>query len=193
MMSTKIKKEYYGRDWKSVARKIGPKLTIILGIVFLIEGIIRIILFFLTSMLYPNTLYILICGILAISGVFLGRKGYENAKFLCLIAGIQAIVGLLVFGIILRFILIIFNIILPIGMLLFLVNFAFPFILLIGGILSVISDERLLSYYRKPLDLNPIHGSKINILFCPNCGKKVLPASKFCTNCGKQFNELNKV
>ena len=193
IMSTKIKKEYYGRDWKSVAGRIGPKITLILGIFFLIEGTIRIILFFLTSMLYPNTLYILICGILAISGVLLGLKGYENARFLCLIAGILAIVGILIFNFIFRFILTIFAIFLPVGVFLFYLNYIIPFILLIGGILCAISEERFLSYYHERRDLNLIQGSKMNILLCPNCGKKVLHTYKFCINCGKQFNGLNKV
>ena len=155
-MSAKIKKEYYGRDWKSAAGRIGQKLSFILGIVYLIEGIIRIILLSFIYFLYPNTLYILICGILAISGVLLGRKGYENAKFLCLIAGILAIVGLLIFNVILRFILIGINIIFPIGMLAFFINIIFPFILLVGGILSVISKEELQISYKPRRDLKPI-------------------------------------
>ncbi|MHA2034850.1 MAG: zinc ribbon domain-containing protein [Promethearchaeota archaeon] len=192
-MPTEIKTEHFGRDWKSFARRIGPKLTLFLGILFLIEGIVRIFIFFLTSMIYPNTLYILICGILAISGVVLGLKGYKNAWFLCLIAGILAVAGVLIFNFILRFILQIFTIILPVGMLLFFINYGFSFILLIGGILCVMSEEGFLSYYKEPPENNPIQESKLNILFCPDCGKETLPSSKFCINCGRQFNGINKI
>lgn len=192
-MSAKINTEYYRRDWKSIAGRLGPILTLILGIFFLIEGAIRIIVFFISTMYYPNTLYILICGILAISGVLIGLKGYENARFLCLIAGILAIIGLLIFNFFLRFILLLINMILTLGMLLYDLNFSFPFILLIGGILSVISEEKFLSSYRERHNLEPIQGSKMKILFCPNCGKKVLPSDEFCVNCGKQINGISKI
>jgi len=192
-VAAKINTEYHRRDWKSIAGRLGPKLTLILGMLFLIEGITRIIVFFLSTMYYPNTLYILICGILAISGVLIGLKGNENARFLCLIAGILAIVGLLIFNFILRFILQIISIILPLGMLLYDLNYSFPFILLIGGILSVISDEKFLSSYREGRDLEPIQGSKMKILFCPHCRKKVLPSDQFCVNCGKQINGISKI
>jgi len=192
-VAAKINTEYHRRDWKSIAGRLGPKLTLILGMLFLIEGITRIIVFFLSTMYYPNTLYILICGILAISGVLIGLKGNENARFLCLIAGILAIVGLLIFNFILRFILQIISIILPIGMLLYDLNYSFPFILLIGGILSAISDEKFLNSHRKGRDFEPIQGSKMKILFCPNCEKKVLPSDQFCVNCGKQINGISKI
>jgi len=191
-MSAKIKKESYGRDWKSVAGRIGPKITLIMGILFLIEGITRISLQFL---FYQDTPLFLICGILAISGVLLGLKGYNYARFLCLIAGIPAIVGLMVyplnFGF--RFVLTLFAILLPIAYFLFFINLFAPFIFLIGGILSAISGESFLSFYREKYDLNPIQGSELDIILCPNCGKKALPASNFCINCGKKWNELNKV
>jgi len=139
-MTTKIRKEYYGRDWKSVARRIGPKITIIMGILFLIEGITRISLSFL---FYPDTPLILMCGILAIVGVLLGLKGYNYGRFLCLIAGILAIVGFLIFYVSFpfRFVLTMFAIFLPVAYILFFINLFSPFIFLFGGILSVISEE----------------------------------------------------
>ena len=190
-MSAKIKKESYGRDWKSVAGRIGPKITLIMGILFLIEGIIRIILLFF---FYSDTPLILICGILAILGVLLGLKGYNYARFLCLIAGILAIGGFLIFYVSFpfRFVLTFIAMLLPVAYFLFFINLFAPFIFLIGGILSAISGESFLSFYREKYDLNPIQGSELDIILCPNCGKKALPASNFCINCGKKWNELNK-
>ena len=80
-MTTNINKEYYGRDWKFVAGKIGPILTLIMGILFFIEGITRTsfwVLFYPdTPLFYPDTPLLLMCGILAIAGVLLGLKGYK--------------------------------------------------------------------------------------------------------------------
>ena len=186
-MSTRIKNVFDGRDWKSFAGRIGPKITFIMGILFLIEAITRISLLF---WFYQDTPLILICGILAISGVLLGLKGYNYARFLCLIAGILAIVGFIIFYVAFpfRFVLTLFAIILPVVYFLAFINLFSPFIFLIGGILSAFSGESFLSSYKKRRDLNPIQGSKMKILFCPDCGKKMLPASKFCINCGKQVN-----
>jgi len=190
-MPTKINQEIYGRDWKSVAGRIGPKITFIMGILFLIEGIARISLRY---WFYKDTPLLLMCGILAIAGVLLGLKGYNYARFLCLIAGILAIVGLMIYNLDFgfRFVLIMFAILLPVAYFLYFLDKIFIFLLIFGGILSAISGESFLSFYRKRSDLNPIQDSKLSILFCPDCGKKVLPAAKFCINCGKQFNGLDK-
>ena len=184
-MSIKISND---KDWKFIAGRIGPRLTLILGIFYFIDGIVGIFIFFLTSMimLYPDTPFTLSCGILALLGVLLGIKGYKNARFLCLIAGILGVTSLLVFNVILRFFLTLFQFILPLGPLLFFVNLIVPFILLIGGILSVISGEDFLRYYRDRRDPNPIQGSKMASFFCPYCGIKALPADNFCRNCGKK-------
>jgi len=188
-MSPKIKNEFYGRDWKSVAGRIGPKITFIMGILFLIEGITRISLQF---WFYKDTPLLLMCGILAIAGVLLGLKDYTYGRFLCLIAGILAIVGLMIytldFGF--RFVLIMFAILLPVSYFLYFLDKIFIFLLIFGGILSAISGESFLSFYRARRDLNPIQESKMNIQFCPDCGKNVLHAAKFCINCGKQFTGL---
>ena len=41
------------KHWKFVAGRIGPKITLVMGILFLIEGIIRISLqFFFTKILH---------------------------------------------------------------------------------------------------------------------------------------------
>ena len=188
-MSTKDSKE---KDWKSVAGRIGPKITFIMGILFLIEGIIRISLL---GFFYSDTPLILICGILAISGVLLGLKGYNYARFLCLIAGILAMGGFLIFYVSFpfRFILTIIAILLPVAYFLFFINLFSPFIFLIGGILSAISGENFLSFYRERHVLNSVQGSKMDIILCPKCGKKALPVSNFCINCGKKWSELNKV
>jgi len=184
-MSIKISND---KDWKFIAGRIGPRLTLILGIFYFIDGIVGIAIFFLTSMimLYPDTPFTLSCGILALLGVFLGLKGYKNARFLCLIAGILAVISVLVFNIIIRFVLQIFAFILFLGPLLFYVNLIVPFILLMGGILSVISGKDFLRYYRDRRDPNPIQGLKRENLLCPYCGKEALPADNFCRNCGKK-------
>ncbi|KKN60636.1 hypothetical protein LCGC14_0529860 [marine sediment metagenome] len=191
IMSTRIKNVFDGRDWKSFAGRIGPKITFIMGILFLIEGITRISLMF---WFYQDTPLILMCGILAIAGVLLGLKGYNYARFLCLIAGILAIVGLMIytlnFGF--RFVLTMFAILLPVAYFLFFLDKILIFLLIFGGILSAISGESFLSFYKARNDLNPSQESKLDIPFCPDCGKKVLPASKFCINCGKRFNGLDK-
>jgi len=188
-MSTKNSIE---KHWKFVAGRIGPKITLIMGILFLIEGITRISLQFL---FYQDTPLFLICGILAISGILLGLKGYNYARFLCLIAGIPAIVGLMVyplnFGF--RFVLTMIARFLPVAFFLFFIDKIFIFLLIFGGILSAISGESFLSFYRARHDLNPIQESKMDIILCPNCGKKALPDSNFCINCGKKWSELNKV
>ena len=180
------------KHWKFVAGRIGPKITLVMGILFLIEGIIRISL---VGFFYSDTLLILICGILAISGVLLGLKGYNYARFLCLIAGILAFVGLMIFSanFMLRFILTMVTRVLPVGYLLFFLNYIFIILLIFGGVLSAISGESFLSFYREKHDLNPIQESKMDIVLCPNCGKKALPASNFCINCGKKWSELKKV
>ena len=180
------------KHWKFVAGRIGPKITLVMGILFLIEGIIRISLQFL---FYQDTPIFLICGILAISGVLLGLKGYNYARFLCLIAGILAFVGLMIFSanFMLRFILTMVTRVLPVGYLLFFLNYIFIILLIFGGVLSAISGESFLSFYREKHDLNPIQESKMDIVLCPNCGKKALPASNFCINCGKKWSELKKV
>ncbi len=139
-MTIIIKKEYYRSEWKSIAGKIGPKITFIMGILFLIEGIIRLSLWYF---FYPDTSLVLMCGILAIVGGLLGLKEYNYGRFLCLIAGILAIIGFLIFydyfGF--RFLLWVILMIVPIAYFIFFINLVSPFIFLIGGILSVISEE----------------------------------------------------
>jgi len=188
-MSTKNSIE---KHWKFVAGRIGPKITMVMGILFLIEGIIRISLQFF---FYQDTPLFLICGILAVSGVLLGLKGYNYARFLCLIAGIPAIVGLMVyplnFGF--RFVLTMIARFLPVAFFLFFIDKILIFLLIFGGILSAISGESFLSFYSAKKNLYPIKGLKMDTLLCPNCGKKALPASNFCINCGKKWNELSKV
>jgi len=133
------------------------------------------------------------CGILAIVGVLLGLKGYNYGRFLCLIAGFLAIMGFLIYyvGFPFRFVLTLIAIILPVPYFLSFINLFSPFIFLIGGILSVIPEESFTSY-REERNFNPIQRKKIHVLFCPDCGKKVVTSGRFCINCGKHFNGLKE-
>jgi hypothetical protein len=168
---------------KSVAGIIGLRINLIMGFLFLIEGITRIS--FAPFFFYPDTPLIMFCGILAVLGVILGLKGYRFGKFLCLIAGISAIVGFLIFymNFPFRFVLIAFAIVLPVVYFLAFINLAAPFVFLFGGILSVIPKKELTISDK----YNPNSVQRKTIL-CPDCGKEV-PPTRFCVNCGNQFKD----
>jgi len=131
------------KDWKSVIGRVGPILTVVGAIIFLINGIFWIIISFFAGI---NTInfYELMCGIMGILGIYFGFKRKEFARFLCLIAGILGVAGLIIpfpkFGwwynlgmlALLRFIFL---------------DYVFIFLFLIGGLLSVASENRYLNYY----------------------------------------------
>ena len=131
------------KDWKSVIGRVGPILTLIGAILFLIDGAFWVIIFLFTNF-NTSSFYELMCGIMGILGIYFGFKRKEFARFLCLIAGILGVAGLIIpfpkFGwwynlgmlALLRFIFL---------------DYVFIFLFLIGGLLSVASENRYLNYY----------------------------------------------
>jgi len=102
--------------------------------------------------------YELMCGIMGILGIYFGFKRKEFARFLCLIAGILGVAGLIIpFPIIGYWYL-------PSGMLLIfrIIFFDYFFIILflIGGLLSVASENRYLNYY---LEKAALKNSSVNV------------------------------
>jgi hypothetical protein len=145
------------KDWKSVIGRVGPILTLLGAILFLINGTFGIIML---PFLGFNTIsfYELMCGIMGILGIYFGFKHKEFARFLCLIAGILGVAGLII-----PFPIIGYYWIVP-GML-WLFRFIFLdyvviFLFLIGGLLSVASENRYLNYY---LEKSALKDSFINV------------------------------
>jgi hypothetical protein len=145
------------KDWKSVIGRVGPILTLIGAILFLIDGAFWVIIFLFTNF---NTVsfYELMCGIMGILGIYFGLKRKEFARFLCLIAGILGVAGLIIpfpkFG---------YYWLVP-GMLALLrfifLDYVVIFLFLIGGLLSVASENRYLNYY---LEKSALKDSFINV------------------------------
>ena len=128
-------------DWKSIAGRAGPLITLIVGSFFVIDGVFGI---------FSLGFYTLICGIIAILAIYFGYKGVNNARFICLVPGILAVVGLFLrppWGFSLR---IFWS--LGYSQLLFL-DYIFIFLILLGGVLSIVSEERFLNYYIDKRDI----------------------------------------
>lgn len=130
-----------------VAGRVGPILVLIVGIIFLIHGIITI----LVIPYFTHALYELLCGIIAILGIYLGLKRRVYARFLCLIAGILGVAGLIIpfpshesYGILYLLSYYISS---------YYLDYIFAFLFFIGGLLSVASEERFLNYYLEKRDL----------------------------------------
>jgi hypothetical protein len=140
------------KDWKSIAGRIGPLLTLIGGIFFVIDGLFYIFYF---GLIFGDLFSIyglsyigyfgflnLVCGIVAILSIYFGYKGINNARFFCLVPAILTVVGLILpppfnFEVyILWFFSYWFNL-----------DYLFIFLLILGGVLSLISEERFLNYY----------------------------------------------
>ena len=138
------------KDWKSVIGRVGPILTLIGAILFVIDGIFLIIMFFLYGITI-NSFYELMCGIMGILGIYFGFKRKEFARFLCLIAGILGVAGLII-----PFPRIIYSSyssgMLQLFRFIFL-DYVFIFLFLIGGLLSVASENRYLNYYLEKIAL----------------------------------------
>jgi len=124
------------KDWKSIAGRIGPLLTLIVGIFFVIDGVLGFL--FLSF----NTL---ICGIIAILAIYYGYKGMNNARFICFVSGIIAVIGL-VLPPPLNFSINIF-VIMFWGTQFLYYDYLIIFLLILGGVLSIVSGERFLNYY----------------------------------------------
>jgi len=130
-----------------VAGRVGPILVLIVGIIFLIHGIITI----LVIPLFIIALYELLCGIIAILGIYFGLKRRVYARFLCLAAGILGVASQIISFFtpysfsslyLLRFFIPFFYL-----------EYIFGFLFLIGGVLCVVSEERFLYYYLVKRDL----------------------------------------
>jgi hypothetical protein len=145
------------KDWKSVIGRVGPILTLIGAILFLIDGAFWVIIFLLTNF-NTSSFYELMCGIMGILGIYFGFKRKEFARFLCLIAGILGVAGLIIpFPVIGYYwfdlgMLAIFRFIF--------LDYFFIFLFLIGGLLSVASENRYLNYY---LEKSALKDSFINV------------------------------
>jgi len=145
------------KDRKSVIGRVGPILTLIGAILFLIDGGFWVIMSLPFATINTTSFYELMCGIMGILGIYFGFKRKEFARFLCLIAGILGVAGLIIP-------LIIGYWYLPSGMLLIfrIIFFDYFFIILflIGGLLSVASENRYLNYY---LEKAALKNSSVNV------------------------------
>lgn len=142
--NTLISKE---NDWRSVIGRNGPILTFICAMIFLIHGLWWIIMFSPLGISVIH-LYEITCGILGILGIYFGLKHKEFARFLCLIAGILGVVGLIIpfpLSPVAALLEINFD---YLSLFHFLsLDYFFAFLYLIGGLLSVASKNRYLNYY----------------------------------------------
>ena len=145
------------KDWKSVIGRVGPILTLIGAILFLIDGAFWVIIFLFTNF-NTSSFYELMCGIMGILGIYFGFKRKEFARFLCLIAGILGVAGLII-----PFPIIGYYWLVPgmLGIFRFIfLDYVFIFLFLIGGLLSVASENRYLNYY---LEKSALKDSFINV------------------------------
>ena len=145
------------KDWKSVIGRVGPILTLIGAILFLIDGSFWVIMFLFTNF-NTSSFYELMCGIMGILGIYFGFKRKEIARFLCLIAGIIGVAGLII-----PFPIIGYYWLVPgmLGLFRFIfLDYFFIFLFLIGGLLSVASENRYLNYY---LEKSALKDSFINV------------------------------
>ncbi len=145
------------KDWKSVIGRVGPILTLIGAILFLIDGAFWVIIFLFTNF-NTSSFYELMCGIMGILGIYFGFKRKEFARFLCLIAGILGVAGLII-----PFPIIGYYWLVPgmLGIFRFIfLDYFFIFLFLIGGLLSVASENRYLNYY---LEKSALKDSFINV------------------------------
>ena len=133
------------KDWKSVIGRIGPILTLIGAILFLIDGAYWTIMSVPFATINTISFYELMCGILGILGIYYGFKRKEIARFLCLVAGILGVAGLIIPFPIIGYwylasgMLMIFRFIF--------LDYVVIFLFLIGGLLCVASENRYLNYY----------------------------------------------
>jgi hypothetical protein len=136
------------KDWKSVAGRVGPVLILLEGIFFIIEGVISILFPVIYSFI---PYFILMGGIVAILGIYLGYRRNKYARIVCFIAGILALVILISWDLTFRQMRYYITYILAI-----LHIFYFDYVMLtlffIGGILCIISEDKFLNYYLEKRD-----------------------------------------
>ena len=146
------------KDRKSVIGRVGPILTLIGAILFLIDGGFWVIFSIPYATINTTSFYELMCGIMGILGIYFGFKRKEFARFLCLIAGILGVAGLII-----PFPIIGYWYLAP-GMLamfrIVFLDYFFIFLYLIGGLLSVASEHRYLNYYLEKVALK---NSSVNV------------------------------
>ena len=138
-------------DWKSVIGRAGPILTLIGAILFLIDGAFWVIMLLFIVTVNTIRFYELMCGIIGILGIYFGFKHKEFARFLCLIAGILGVAGLII-----PFPTIGYWYLAPGMLTLFpfiFLDYIVVFLFLIGGLLSVASENRYLNYYLEKVAL----------------------------------------
>ena len=146
------------KDWKSVIGRVGPILTLIGAILFLIDGAFCVIMSLPFATINTSSFYELMCGIMGILGIYFGFKRKEFARFLCLIAGILGVTGMIIpfprigYWYLASGMLSIFRLIF--------LDYVVIFLFLIGGLLSVASENRFLNYY---LEKNALKDSFINV------------------------------
>lgn len=96
---------------------------------------------------FTIALYELLCGIIAILGIYFGLKRRAYARFLCLAAGILGFAGLIISFFTPYSSLYLLTFYIPF------LEYIFVFLFLIGGVLCVVSEERFLYYYLVKRDL----------------------------------------
>jgi len=139
------------KDRKSVIGRVGPILVVIGAILFLIDGAFWVIMSVPFGTINTSSFYELMCGIMGILGIYFGFKHKEFARFLCLIAGILGVAGLIIPFPIIGYwyfspgILSIFRFVF--------LDYFFILLFLIGGLLSVASENRYLNYYLEKVAL----------------------------------------
>jgi hypothetical protein len=120
-------------SWSETLGIVGPVLVLIGCVLLFISAFIRV-LFGWYYLNYLSALFTWLCSLIGFSGVILGVKGRAYGRFLCLLSGVLIIAGIYI----------------PFGLYLTMPLFMFdPFIVGIGGILSILSRGDFLIYYLK--------------------------------------------
>lgn len=129
-------------NWTETVGIIGPVLVLI-GCSLLFFSSIMHIFWGWYYQNYISILFLWICSLNGFAGVFLGLKGRTSGRFLCFLSGAMVVAGCFI------------NIgpwgtILTVSFL----GYIDPFIVLIGGILSIASQNDFLTYYVKGRELS---------------------------------------
>jgi hypothetical protein len=119
--------------WSETLGIVGPILVLIGCVMLFISAFLRVIIGWY-YMNYLSTIFTWVCSLIGFSGVILGIKGRTYGRFLCLLAGVLLVAGIYIpFGLYLTIPLMMFD----------------PYIVGIGGILSILSRDDFLIYYLK--------------------------------------------
>jgi hypothetical protein len=129
-------------NWTETVGIIGPVLVLI-GCSLLFFSSIMYIFWGWYYLNYISILFTWICSLNGFAGVLFGLKGRTYGRFLCFLSGALVVAGCFIF-------------IGPWGTILTVsfIGYFDPFIVLIGGILSVASQNDFLMYYVKGRDLS---------------------------------------